>query len=324
VVEVVTGRGVANLDWLLSGTSSDFVMPPSTLFEADDDNWRCSVERVALAPNLQVYLNNVEARRDFRVEPMSLGMPVLVGQVPLEGRLDLRFGDGEMVSATPQSAVLYRPVAPAVHGFHADIRYCSVGYALSVQRAERLLDGSVPSVLRSLLDDARPSGGHITTRMRRALRASALGMFDRSLTGVLRNIMLEGLALQLFALQVAASSSVRPDETLSRRERSLVDEALDRLLADMRRPPSLGELAEATGMSEKRLNACFRKAFGTTIFETLRNHRLNHARQALEAGSLSLKEIAWRVGYSNVPNFVNAFRARYGKPPRQFIERKRS
>ncbi len=37
-------------------------------------------------------------------------------------------------------------------------------------------------------------------------------------------------------------------------------------------------------MSEKRLNACFRKAFGTTIFETLRNHRPDHARQALEAG----------------------------------------
>jgi AraC-like DNA-binding protein len=312
---------MTNLDWLLSERSSDFAIPPSSLFEVHDEDWRCSVERVALAPNLQIYLNDVEARRDFRVEPMTLGMPALVGQVPLEGRLDLGFGDGEMVSATAQSAVLYRRVAPVVHGLHADIRYRSVGYALSVQRAERLLDGKVPSVLRSLLDEARPSGGHLTTRMRRALRASALGMFDRSLTGVLRNIMMEGLVLQLFALQVAASSSVPPDESLSPRDRSLVDEALDRLLADMRRPPTLGELAEVTGMSEKRLNACFRKAFGATIFETLRNHRLDHARQALEGGSLSLKEIAWRVGYSNVSNFVNAFRARFGKPPRQFIER---
>ncbi len=52
----------------------------------------------------------------------------------------------------------------------------------------------------------------------------------------------------------------------------------------------------------------------------MRNHRLEHARQALEERALPLKEIAWRVGYGNVSNFVHAFRARYGKPPRQFIE----
>ncbi len=45
-------------------------------------------------------------------------------------------------------------------------------------------------------------------------------------------------------------------------------------------------------MSEKALNAGFRELFGTTVFETLRNERLEHARIALENTDLSVKEIA--------------------------------
>jgi AraC-like DNA-binding protein len=86
----------------------------------------------------------------------------------------------------------------------------------------------------------------------------------------------------------------------------------------MRAPPSLGELAAAAGLTEKRLNAGFRALFGTTVFETLRNERLEHARLVLDSEEVTLKAIAFRVGYNHVTNFINAFAARYGAPPRQY------
>jgi AraC-like DNA-binding protein len=174
-----------------------------------------------------------------------------------------------------------------------------------------------------LLDGEPPPNRYVATRNRGVMRRLAGAAFGRSLNGPLRRLMVEGAVLQLFATQAAAAAPPAPpaDNVLSRRERSLMSEALDRLLADMRRPPSLGELAESTGLSERRLNACFRKAFGATVFETLRNHRLEHGRLALEAGAQSLKEIAWRVGYNDVSNFVHAFRARYGAPPRRYMEK---
>jgi AraC-like DNA-binding protein len=88
----------------------------------------------------------------------------------------------------------------------------------------------------------------------------------------------------------------------------------------MRAPPTLGDLADAVGLSEKRLNTGFRVIYGATVFETLRNHRLEHARQALEDSSVLLKEVAHRVGYNHVSNFVHAFRARYKAPPRQYLD----
>jgi AraC-like DNA-binding protein len=89
----------------------------------------------------------------------------------------------------------------------------------------------------------------------------------------------------------------------------------------MRCPPTLGELADAVGLSEKRLNTAFRLLFGSTVFEILRNHRLEHARQVLEEDSVALKEIAHRVGYTHVSNFIHAFRARYGTTPQQYLRR---
>ena len=56
------------------------------------------------------------------------------------------------------------------------------------------------------------------------------------------------------------------------------------------------------------------------MFETLRNERLEHARQVLQSDKVSLKEASFRVGYNHVTNFVSAFTARYGAPPRQYLE----
>lgn len=65
---------------------------------------------------------------------------------------------------------------------------------------------------------------------------------------------------------------------LSPREREAVAEARRLLVVDMRAPPALGELADAVGLAERRLNAGFRLLFGATVFETLRGERLEHAR----------------------------------------------
>ena len=67
----------------------------------------------------------------------------------------------------------------------------------------------------------------------------------------------------------------------------------------------------------------FRRLFGATAFELLRNERLAHAEVALHEPHASLKEIAFRVGYNHVNNFINAFARRYGAPPRQHAEGRR-
>ncbi len=61
--------------------------------------------------------------------------------------------------------------------------------------------------------------------------------------------------------------------------------------------------------------------FGDNVFGVLRNERLAHAQIVLQSEAASLKEIAFRVCYNHVTNFINAFTARYGAPPRQYVDR---
>jgi AraC-like DNA-binding protein len=324
----VGGNGVSNFEWLLREAMVDTAVPSGPLFVADDENWRATIERVVLAPTLHVFLNEIEVRRDLRVESMSQPEErYVVGQVAIEGGVDFEFSGGLHARASVDTALLFRPVGPpAVYAFKAATRYHSAGYTLDLDRLERLFEGELPAALNPLVDREARQSRCLSMQGDRAMRDLASRLFARELNGALRRLTMEGAVLQLLAAQTKAMGeqsmpSRHRRRRLSGREQAALREARERLLSDMRYPPSLAELADAVGLTERRLNAGFRQLYGATVFEVLRDQRLDHARQALEGDVVSLKEVSFRVGYSHVSSFVNAFRARYGAPPRQFLER---
>ena len=208
----------------------------------------------------------------------------------------------------------------------AGTRYASVGYTLEVDRVRRLFDDDVPASLRGLVDPPDGTSRVVVMRGDGRMRGLARGLGAPDLNGPLRTLMMEGAVLQLLAVQAAAVGHrppPGPSGALSARERDAVREAHALLLADMCLPPALGELAASVGLTEKRLNAGFPQVFGSTVFEVLRDERLTHAQIVLQTEEVSLKEIAFRVGYNHVNNFIRAFSARYGAPPRQYFDRAR-
>jgi AraC-like DNA-binding protein len=319
---------VSGFEWLVrepaDETAAETTMAAGSRFEVDDERWSGSVERVVVSPSLHVVLNDLRPRRDFGVEPVDEHFAAhLVGQVMLDGRVSLAFRDGGEVIATGPHALLYRSSGELpTYKLSAGVPYRSLAYQIDLERIGRLFGAEMPPALAPLLEAGPAEIRHVETRADRHMSAIAASLFDSDLNGPLRRLMMEGAALQLLALQAAAASrdTSQPAQRLSERERDAVHDARALLLADMRRPPTLGELALAVGVAERRLSAAFRLTFGAGPFEILRDHRMEHARQALEQGAASLKEVSFRVGYNHVSNFVHAFRARYGAPPRQFID----
>lgn len=108
-------------------------------------------------------------------------------------------------------------------------------------------------------------------------------------------------------------------QTPSGRELIRVRRARDRLLDDLRNPPALDELAASVDLTPRRLNAGFRAVFGTTVFDYLRDARMDAARRILDDGQdVPLKQLAWTVGYGQATNFATAFRRRYGVSPGRY------
>jgi transcriptional regulator GlxA family with amidase domain len=86
-------------------------------------------------------------------------------------------------------------------------------------------------------------------------------------------------------------------------------------------PMSLASLAEMANLSVPHFCAMFKKYFGQPPIDMLIDHRMSHAVYLLRDVSLSISEIARRVGYSDIYHFSKLFKNRYGESPRRMRER---
>jgi transcriptional regulator GlxA family with amidase domain len=84
---------------------------------------------------------------------------------------------------------------------------------------------------------------------------------------------------------------------------------------------SLAALATAAGLERRTLLRRFASATGMTPIEYSRRVRIARARELLEGGELSQKEIAQALGYSDVASFARVFRKAIGEAPGTYRKR---
>ena len=75
------------------------------------------------------------------------------------------------------------------------------------------------------------------------------------------------------------------------------------------------ELAESISMSRSNLLRKVKQETGESVSVLIRNVRLHHATLLLKDGSLTVSEIAYKVGFSSTSYFTKCFRELYGYTP---------
>lgn len=86
----------------------------------------------------------------------------------------------------------------------------------------------------------------------------------------------------------------------------------------MRYQLKIRDLAAAVNLSPGRLAHLFKSEVGISPQRYLNNIRLEKAKERLENGVLSCKEIAAEVGIRNVSRFCRSFKALYGTTPKEY------
>ncbi len=82
---------------------------------------------------------------------------------------------------------------------------------------------------------------------------------------------------------------------------------------------TLDEMAVSVHMSPSKLKSLFKKTYGQSIYEYFTVSRLNKARHLLLENNLSIKEVAWQMGYSAVSNFSAAFKKQFHISPGEML-----
>lgn len=78
------------------------------------------------------------------------------------------------------------------------------------------------------------------------------------------------------------------------------------------------ELANEAGIGRNALQSGFREIYGSNIKEYMLQVRMERARQFLEEGRKTMKQIAICCGYRSQGNFTAAFRKMYGVAPTEY------
>ncbi|MFI5611925.1 AraC family transcriptional regulator [Amycolatopsis sp. NPDC051903] len=89
-------------------------------------------------------------------------------------------------------------------------------------------------------------------------------------------------------------------------------------------PVTVADVARASGLGPRQLQAQFRRKLDTTPTAVLRDIRLGRAHQALltAGGGETVAEIAYSCGFTHLSRFAQEYRARFGELPSQTARRR--
>lgn len=224
--------------------------------------------------------------------------------------------------------IFYSPCTNNISIVPADTPGDMVGIYISFERLSSWMvddNGLASARLRSILTGRDEELFWHSRAMTRAMRHTLNRMILCPLTGMTRRLFIESCALELICLQLESfrdevEHGTKPDRWCFHLHPDAVRKirrVQDRINDAPGEVPCLDELAREADMSQSTLSRLFKKACGMTVFEYVRNARLDLAARRLAQG-MTVTEVAFDVGYDNMSHFSKAFKERFGKPPSRF------
>lgn len=92
----------------------------------------------------------------------------------------------------------------------------------------------------------------------------------------------------------------------------------EKILSSINTPPNLSELAIFSGMSNSKLGRLFHQVFGQSVYQYYQVFRMKEATSLLKEGHLSVSEVGYRLGFSNLSHFSKVFEEHIGMKPKKF------
>jgi len=251
---------------------------------------------------------------------LSPGLKVVV---LLSGRLQIRLGGHPEQEICGPAALVIKNFGGHLERDQVFAPDVPIRYAL-VQMDETTAGNRLVAALGGSETGEGPceaSSVLLTCPANQALQSLARQIMTCPIRGFERDLYLGGKALQLAALAIAHCLSNRAaiaEGELISLELESIGKARELLIASMREPLSLPELARKVGLNVHKLNRGFRKVYGSTVYGFLQEYRLEQAYKLLASGEMNVSEAAYHVGYG-AAHFATIFRERFGISPSQLL-----
>ncbi|MBE0404183.1 MULTISPECIES: helix-turn-helix transcriptional regulator [Halomonas] len=276
----------------------------------DDPIAQGSVSDLPLSSALHLTLSDLEVRqryasRSTQTIPWFLSV-VIEGWIDItqgQKRLTIGAGQGFCVHFTPQAPLIVeQPAQPQLRTLNIAV-LATIPNALPSAQAPQLHAWAPPSTLFAQLS---------------ATCETPLDHWRHSLVW-------QGLALQLLGHGLPTPPAREPQSArgMKAREREQLAQLHTELSNNPMTDYCLSDLARRAAMSPSSLRQKFSALYGCSIFDHLRQCRLQQAYSYLEKG-YSVQQTAHTCGYRHATNFTTAFKRLFGIAPTEVIGKARA
>ncbi|GAA3917113.1 helix-turn-helix domain-containing protein [Chitinophaga oryziterrae] len=91
-----------------------------------------------------------------------------------------------------------------------------------------------------------------------------------------------------------------------------------RLQSLLDKPPHIASLAREAGMSEPKMRKLFKQTFGKGVFEYYQSMRMQEAARLLKEKRLTVSEVGYQLGFTNLSHFSRVFEQHTGMKPKKY------
>lgn len=93
--------------------------------------------------------------------------------------------------------------------------------------------------------------------------------------------------------------------------------------SNLEKPLTKDELVKLSGMNELKLRRIFTQVFGKGIYEYYNHLRMQKAARLLKQENLSVSEVGYQLGFSNLSYFGRLFEKHFGLKPKKWSDKNR-
>lgn len=90
------------------------------------------------------------------------------------------------------------------------------------------------------------------------------------------------------------------------------------MLENLASPPLIKLLASEANMSPTKLKRLFKQIFGNSIFSYYQEFRMKEAARLLKEGTLSVSDVGYQLGFTNLGHFSRVFKHHIGMNPKRY------
>ena len=105
---------------------------------------------------------------------------------------------------------------------------------------------------------------------------------------------------------------------LNSRDINTLYKVKEEIIKHLEIPPVINTLADYAGMSPTKLKRLFKQIFGNSIFSYYQEFRMKEAAILLKNEKLSVSDVGYRLGFTNLSHFSKVFKEHMGLNPKQY------